>query len=141
SLPIKQVVDRMIQKADSLQNTMKTNEAETTSVLIVGGSLVGLSAAMFLAEQGVPTTVVERHPGSSAHPRATGFTQRTMELFRTVGIDQQIPQTPPNFRLRRARIESLDGEWFEESEWTPGTKQSSNIEYSPYRGAAIAQDR
>jgi glycine/D-amino acid oxidase-like deaminating enzyme len=30
-------------------------EAQPTSVLVVGGSLVGLSAAVFLAWRGVPT--------------------------------------------------------------------------------------
>jgi putative polyketide hydroxylase len=50
-------------------------------VLIVGGSLVGLSAAMFLAARGVACMVVERHPGSSLHPRARGVTSRTLEMF------------------------------------------------------------
>lgn len=131
----------IINKTDIHQFPAKANEANTTSVLVVGGSLVGLSTAMFLAKQGVSTILVERHPGSSSHPRATGFTPRTMELFNTVGINEQIPQTPANFRLRRARVESLAGEWFEESEWTPGNEQLPVIEYSPYNGAAIAQDR
>jgi putative polyketide hydroxylase len=75
---------------------------ETTSVVVVGGSLVGLSSAMFLAARGVATIVVERHPGSSPHPRALGFTPRTMELFRSVGLS--VPEAPPDFRLRRARV-------------------------------------
>lgn len=113
----------------------------TTSVLVVGGSLVGLSAAVFLAWRGVPTVLVERHAGSSPHPRAIGYTPRTMELFRAVGLGSRIPQTPPGFRLRRARIESLAGKWFEESPWTPENPQAPQIEYSPCTGAAIAQDR
>lgn len=124
-----------------MTKTTDFTKANKTSVLVVGGSLVGLSMATFLAKKGIETVVVERHPGSSPHPRATGFTPRTMELFRTVGIDKEISQTPPKFRLQRARVESLAGKWFEESEWTPGDKQFSDIEYSPYRGAAIAQDR
>ncbi len=54
---------------------------ETTEVLVVGGGLVGLSAAMFLADRGVPVVLAEKHPGSSAHPRAIGYTVRTLELF------------------------------------------------------------
>lgn len=131
----------MIKRNDILQHSMKTNEANATSVLVVGGSLVGLSMAMFLAKQGVSTVVVERHPGSSPHPRATGFTPRTMELFRSVGIDEQIPQSLPSFQLRRARVESLAGKWFEESEWTPETQQMPYVECSPFTGAAIPQDR
>jgi putative polyketide hydroxylase len=114
---------------------------ETTSVLVVGGSLVGLSAAVFLAWQGIPCVVVERHTGSSPHPRAVGYTQRTLELYRAVGLGEQIPEAPAGFRLRRARVESLDGTWFEESHWTPpddaGAPQPA---LSPHTGAAIAQD-
>jgi putative polyketide hydroxylase len=116
-------------------------EGESTSVLVVGGGLVGLSTAVFLAWEGVPTVLVERHPGSSAHPRAIGYTPRTMEVYRAVGLASQIPQAPRGFRLRRARIESLAGEWFEETDWTPENRPAPTIEYSPYAGAAIAQDR
>jgi putative polyketide hydroxylase len=122
-------------------------EANSKSVLVVGGGLVGLSTAMFLAWRGVPTVLVERHPGSSLHPRAIGYTPRTLELFRAVGINSRIPQAPANFRLRRVTIESLAGKWFDETPWTPGTQrtpemqQTPPIEYSPCTGAAIAQDR
>src|ERR1700733_2696693 len=94
-------------------------ETNSTSVLVVGGSLVGLSAAVFLGWRGVPTVLVETHTGSHPHPRAIGYTPRTMELFRTVGLGPLIPQAPPGFRLRRCKIESLAGTWFEESDWTP----------------------
>jgi 2-polyprenyl-6-methoxyphenol hydroxylase-like FAD-dependent oxidoreductase len=57
-------------------------------VLIVGGSLVGLSAAMLLAHHGVPPLVVEHHRGTAIHPRAAQVTQRSMEIFRTVGVEQ-----------------------------------------------------
>ena len=117
-------------------------EKNATSVLVVGGSLVGLSAAVFLAWRGVPTIVVERHPTSSPHPRAIGFTPRTLELYRAVGLDSRIPQVPVGFqRPRRARVESLAGEWFEESPWTADNPEVPKIEYSPCTGAAIAQDR
>ncbi|WP_314177985.1 FAD-dependent monooxygenase [Streptomyces winkii] len=63
---------------------------ERTAVLVVGGSLVGLSTAVFLAQQGVPCAVVERHPGTSIHPRARGITARSMELFRQVGLEDAV---------------------------------------------------
>jgi putative polyketide hydroxylase len=116
-------------------------EANSTSVLVVGGGLVGLSAAVFLAWRGVPTVLVERYSRSSLHPRAIGYTPRTMELYRAVGLGPRIPQATPIYRLRRARVESLAGKWFEESPWTPETQQIPNIEYSPCDGAAIAQDQ
>ncbi|WP_216897890.1 FAD-dependent monooxygenase [Nocardia alni] len=120
-------------------NTIHTTE--TAPVLIVGGSLVGLSAAVFLAGRGVPTIVVEKHAGSALHPRAIGYTTRTLEHFRTAGVE--LPSSnqgskPP----RRARVESLAGTWFHEYPWTPpGATDGPQIEYSPVRATAIAQDR
>jgi 2-polyprenyl-6-methoxyphenol hydroxylase-like FAD-dependent oxidoreductase len=116
---------------------------DSTAVLVVGGSLVGLSSAMFLADLKVPVVLVDPHLGSSPHPRAIGYTQRTMELFRSVGIADLIPQAPPTFRLRRRQVESLAGKWKPESDWTPGSKKDPDaaIEFSPMMGAAIAQDK
>jgi 2-polyprenyl-6-methoxyphenol hydroxylase-like FAD-dependent oxidoreductase len=64
---------------------MKTREVP---VLIVGGSLVGMSTALFLGHQGVRALAAEHHRGTAIHPRAAQITQRTMEVFRTVGIEQ-----------------------------------------------------
>jgi 2-polyprenyl-6-methoxyphenol hydroxylase-like FAD-dependent oxidoreductase len=59
-------------------------------VLIVGGSLVGLSTSVLLASHGVPHLLVERHTGTAVHPRAASFHQRTMETFRSVGLQQAV---------------------------------------------------
>lgn len=113
---------------------------EATPVLIVGGSLVGLSAAVFLAWQGVPVLVVDKHRSSSSHPRAIGFTTRTMEHFRQVGVE--LPASLQGMKPpRRARVESLAGDWFEEYPWSPGTKGAYGAEASPVRATAITQDR
>lgn len=112
-----------------------------TPVLIVGGSLVGLSASLFLAWRGVPHILVEKHAGSSPHPRAMGYTETTLEHYRMVGIADQIPQTPQDFRLRRVRATSLAGEWHGDNAWTPGEADSHNTGLSPNTGAAIAQDK
>ncbi|MET8948360.1 FAD-dependent monooxygenase [Streptomyces sp. NPDC004542] len=61
-------------------------------VLIVGGSLVGLSTSVFLGRLGVPHTLVERHAGTSIHPRGRGNNVRTMELFRVAGVEAGIRQ-------------------------------------------------
>ncbi|OSP42143.1 MULTISPECIES: FAD-dependent monooxygenase [unclassified Streptomyces] len=61
-----------------------------TPVLIVGGSLVGLSMSLFLGRLGVPHTLVERHAGTSIHPRGRGNNVRTMELFRAAGVEERI---------------------------------------------------
>ncbi|MFF7975366.1 FAD-dependent monooxygenase [Streptomyces sp. NPDC007905] len=59
-------------------------------VLIVGGSLVGLSMSVFLGRLGVRHMLVERHSGTSIHPRGRGNNVRTMELFRVAGIEPDI---------------------------------------------------
>ncbi len=61
-----------------------------TDVLIVGGSLVGLSAAAFLAWHGVPTLSVERHHGTAIHPRAGHFHLRTLEVLRSIGLEGRV---------------------------------------------------
>ena len=57
-------------------------------VLIVGGSLVGMSTALLLGHHGIPSLAVEHHRGTAIHPRAAQISQRTMEILRTVGIEQ-----------------------------------------------------
>lgn len=59
-------------------------------VLIVGGSLVGLSASLFLGRLGVQHLLVEKHPGTSRHPRGRGNNVRTMELFRVADAEEDI---------------------------------------------------
>jgi 2-polyprenyl-6-methoxyphenol hydroxylase-like FAD-dependent oxidoreductase len=59
-------------------------------VLIAGGGLVGLSAAMFLASHGIASLAVERLRGGSALPRAAHFHLRTLELFRAAGVEDQV---------------------------------------------------
>ncbi|MEU3983013.1 FAD-dependent monooxygenase [Streptomyces sp. NPDC026672] len=61
-------------------------------VLIVGGSLVGLSMSVFLGRLGVRHTLVERHSGTSHHPRGRGNNVRTMELLRVAGLEPGIKE-------------------------------------------------
>ena len=59
-------------------------------VLIAGGGLVGLSMAMFLAQQGIASLAIERLVGGSPLPRAGHFHLRTLELFRSAGIEDEV---------------------------------------------------
>src|SRR5258708_37821205 len=63
--------------------------ADEAPVLIAGGGLVGLSAATFLAQQGIRSVVTERLRASSPLPRAAFFHMRTLEMFRSVGIESR----------------------------------------------------
>jgi 2-polyprenyl-6-methoxyphenol hydroxylase-like FAD-dependent oxidoreductase len=64
--------------------------ATQCDVLIVGGSLVGLSAAAFLGHHGIAAQVVEKHAGTSIHPRAGYFHLGTMEAYRRIGLEPAI---------------------------------------------------
>src|SRR4051812_43538696 len=64
-------------------------EAEVP-VLIVGGSLVGLTTALLLGHHGVPSLSVERHAGTAIRPRAGHFQLRTMELLRQLGLEERV---------------------------------------------------
>lgn len=59
-------------------------------VLIAGGGLVGLSAAMFLAQHGVPSLAIERLREVSPLPRAAFFHMRTLEMLRSCGIEDRV---------------------------------------------------
>src|SRR3954452_15230597 len=59
-------------------------------VLIVGGSLVGLTTALLLGHHGVPSLAVERHSGTAIHPRAGHFQLRTLELLRQLGLEERV---------------------------------------------------
>src|SRR4029450_10414557 len=63
---------------------------EEVPVLIVGGSLVGLTTAMLLGHHGVESLSVERHAGTAIHPRAGHFQLGTTELLRQLGLEQRV---------------------------------------------------
>src|SRR5512136_3032333 len=64
--------------------------ADEAPVLIAGGGLVGLCAAAFLAQRGIRTAAIERLKATSPLPRAAFFHMRTMELFRSLGIEETV---------------------------------------------------
>jgi 2-polyprenyl-6-methoxyphenol hydroxylase-like FAD-dependent oxidoreductase len=79
-----------------MEHTFTTRAVTTdqqTPVLIIGGSLVGMFTAALLGRQGVRPLVVERHSGSAIHPRAAFLYQRSMEVVRSFGIEEQVRQT------------------------------------------------
>lgn len=105
---------------------------------------MGLSAAMLLAWQDVPCILLEKHASPSLHPRAVGYTPRTMEIFDAVGITDQIPQVEEGFKLRRVKVESMAGKWQDDPmPWKPTTDAESEFKEkpTPFMGAALAQDR
>ena len=86
-------------------------------VLIAGGSLVGLSAAVFLGQRGVPSLVVERHVGTAIHPRAALVNQRTMETYRAVGIEPPIEEAAAREFVQNGAIVSVESLGGKELDW------------------------
>ncbi|WAB83012.1 FAD-dependent monooxygenase [Microcella daejeonensis] len=61
-----------------------------TDVLVVGSGPAGASAAMFLATHGIRTHVITKYSWTANTPRAHITNQRAMEIFRDMGIEQQV---------------------------------------------------
>ena len=64
----------------------------STSVIIVGGGPVGLTSSILLSLRGIPHLLFEKHAGTSIHPKACGINQRTTEIFRVMGIEDEVYQ-------------------------------------------------
>jgi 2-polyprenyl-6-methoxyphenol hydroxylase-like FAD-dependent oxidoreductase len=64
-----------------------------TRVLVIGGGPVGLSTALHLDAQGIDCVVVEKHPSTATHPKASYFNVRTMEVLRQLGVADDVYAT------------------------------------------------
>jgi 2,4-dichlorophenol 6-monooxygenase len=61
-----------------------------TDVLIVGSGPAGSAAALFLATLGVPNIMITKYRWTANTPRAHITNQRAMEIFRDLGIEDQV---------------------------------------------------
>lgn len=59
-------------------------------MVIVGAGPTGCTLALLLARAGVRTTLIEQNDKPQQHPAACILNTRTMEVFREIGIDEQI---------------------------------------------------
>ncbi len=90
---------------------------EDVPVLIVGGSLVGLSTAAFLGHHGVPSLVLERHRGTAIHPRAALVNQRTIETYRALGLEDEIHDAAAQEFVQNGAIVSVESLGGKELDW------------------------
>lgn len=62
---------------------------ESKSIIIIGGGPVGLSASILLSLRHIPHILFGRHTSTSIHPKACDINQRTTEIFRVMGIEDE----------------------------------------------------
>ncbi|MEU3795634.1 FAD-dependent monooxygenase [Streptomyces fructofermentans] len=62
----------------------------TTDVVVVGSGPAGASAALLLSTLGVDTIMITKYRWTANTPRAHITNQRTMEIFRDLGIEDQV---------------------------------------------------
>ena len=90
---------------------------EEVPVLIVGGSLVGLSTAAFLGHHGVTSLVLERHRGTAIHPRAALVSQRTIETYRALGLQDEVEEAAAREFVQNGAIVSVESLGGKELDW------------------------
>ena len=109
-------------------------------VLIVGGGPVGLTASIYLSHFGIPSLLVERHPGTAILPKARGLNARTMEMYRQIGLEAPIRAVamPARFGQMILWSESLAGA--EIKRLQPGRGTGANQVLSVAANCGCSQD-
>jgi putative polyketide hydroxylase len=81
-------------------------------VLIVGAGPCGLAASLTLSRLGVPHLLVDRHAKPLHHPKAVGVMQRTAELLRGWGVEEEMRTrgVPEQFARQAVWTTTLSGE-------------------------------
>src|SRR4051795_12435500 len=62
----------------------------TTDVVVVGSGPAGAGAALFLSTLGISNIMITKYRWTANTPRAHITNQRAMEVFRDVGIEDQV---------------------------------------------------
>lgn len=116
-----------------------------TEVLVVGAGLTGATAGILLARQGIDALVVSRSRWVADSPRAHIMNQRTMEVFRALGLEKATAAVavPGDQMANHFMATAVNGPEFGRM-WTWGQDPARQSEYglaSPTRGCDLPQDR
>jgi len=115
---------------------MRNKEPIETSVLICGAGPVGLSLSLALSRLGIDNVLVEKHPGTSIHPKARGVNVRVMELMRLWGVETAIREKElPAHARRFLWLESVQGKIIGEA-----AIHEPVFNDSPTHGGFVTQD-
>src|SRR5215467_1274746 len=107
-------------------------------VLIACGSLNGLTAALCLANHGIKSLVVERHPSTTVQYKFRGTSPRSMEIYRSLGIEPDVRQRDTreqSFGIARAKTLSDPNVQWQGQAWPDVS------DLSPTPPATCDQDR
>ncbi|MGI5125976.1 FAD-dependent monooxygenase [Pseudonocardia sp. CA-107938] len=108
-------------------------------MVVVGGGLTGLTAALVLRHHGLDVAVVEKHRGTSPQPKARRFQVSTMEVFRELGLANRVAdaarELSPHHRMSSGRT-LAESAWLPAPAWLTGDVP----EISPEQPVLVAQD-
>lgn len=91
---------------------MSTPHEVETEVLVVGAGPSGATAAALLATYGIDCMAINKHASVANSPRAHITNQRALEVFRDLGIEDQVTgwATPQSQMGEHVFATSLSGE-------------------------------
>ncbi|CVK96623.1 related to phenol 2-monooxygenase [Fusarium mangiferae] len=80
-------------------------EPEEWPVIIIGSSMVGMTLGVLLGYHGINSVSFDRHPSTAIHPRAALFLLRSVEIFRQLGLEDELrSESASNFDLDAGMI-------------------------------------
>lgn len=115
-------------------------------VAIVGGGPVGLVSSILLSMLKIPNRVFEQYPGTSIHPKACGLNQRSVELFRRIGVEKEFKQAraPTNIVGKTGWFTGIgprDRAILVRDAWGGGKYAEAYEKYSPCEYSVLPQIR
>ena len=112
-------------------------------VLVVGAGPAGLAATLLLQQAGVDALTVTRYTWTANSPRASYANQRSVELFRSLGLEKDIMAAAVPEELMNGYVwaSSLTGTEFARMQHYTATRRDEYLDSSPCRSAHISQHR
>lgn len=125
---------------------MTSPKSNVYPVAIIGGGPVGLCLSILLSLRDIEHVLFERHPNTSIHPKSCGINQRTMGIFRVLGIEEEVyaHSCPPDIAGRTAWYTSLGPsgkEIISRDAWGLGMYEEEYKKHSPSHYTILPQIR
>lgn len=91
-------------------------------VLIIGSSMTGMTLSALLAKHGISDCItVEKHASTAIHPRAALFHPKTMQIYRELGLYDQMASESAKYYDEHAGLHAVEtlagkklGTWMED---------------------------